>query len=110
MAVPDDAIPTDAGMSWLAGTWWYCPAPNLPAVLLLNGPDGPTTLTVQDQTIWHFRTAIGGYLIGDCATNIGGTWTYSTIVGSLTPEGGVSLSFTPDEALLQGPGGITASA
>lgn len=110
MAIPDSVLPGSAAMEWLAGSWWYCPTANLPAALLVNTPAGPVVTMVQDQTIWHLTQAAGGYLIGDAATNIGDTWSYSTIVGSLTPEGGVSLSFTPDAALQHGPGGITLTA
>jgi Ca2+-binding RTX toxin-like protein len=109
MAIPDEQIPTGPDMTWLADSYWYCPTPNLPAPLLVNLPAGPVVSFVQDQTVWHFTAAAGGYLLGDCATNLGSTWTYAAILGSLTPAGGVSLSFIGDGALMQTPGGIAVS-
>lgn len=106
MPILDSDIPDSAGMTWLADTFWYCPTPNLPATLVVNGPAGPVVSTVQDQTIWHFTVAAGGYLIGEAATNIGGLWSYSTIVGTVTPAGGVSLSFSVDGAVYYGADGV----
>lgn len=109
MAVPESAIPAALDLSFLEGSFWYCPAPNLPAPLIVNGPDGPVVTFVQDQTVWHIRETGLGYVFADCATNIGGNWTYSTIAGSITPDGRVLFGFTPDSALMSGPGGITTT-
>ncbi len=108
MPIRDSDIPGSDGMTWLADTYWYCPAPNLAAILVVNGPSGPVVSTVQDQTVWHFTVAAGGYLFGQAATNIGGVWSYSTIAGSVTPEGGVSLSFAVEGGLQFGASGVEA--
>lgn len=87
---------------WLAGTYWYVPVETLPAILFING-ETPQTRSVQDQTVWTFTRYESGYLIGQGALSVdGGSFSYSTIVGSVTPDGAVLLSFsgavTPDSA------------
>lgn len=104
MAIKDSDIPAPAFIAWLAGTYWYVPTPNLPATLVRTGEDTHVVTLLQDQTVWHFTGAAGGYLIGEAATNLGGTWTYTSIVGSVTPTGSVALSFS-GTAPLFGPDG-----
>ena len=88
--------PTDDGRwDYLEDTYWYVPTPFLPAVVLVNA-NPPATDTVVDQTIWHIQTVQNGYVIAEVATNVGEGWTYSTLVGTITPQGDVSFSFTPD--------------
>lgn len=80
----------------LEDTYWYVPTPYLPAVVLVN--TDPTRFeTVVDQTVWHITKVFDGYVIGEVATSFGGGWIYSTLVGSITPSGAVSFSFTPED-------------
>ena len=79
--------------SWLKGTYWYVPTEYLRAELAI--PSGPRIISVADQTVWHFTECSRGYLYGISATNIGAGWSYSLIVGSVTPDGTVKLSFSP---------------
>jgi hypothetical protein len=79
--------------SWLKGTYWYVPSAYLQAELAI--PSGPRVVSVADQTVWHFTQYSHGYVYGAAATNIGAGWSYSLIVGSVTPDGMVKLSFSP---------------
>lgn len=88
--------PTDDGRwEFLENTYWYVPVPYLPAVVLIN-LDPPQTTEIVDQTLWHITSVENGYVIGEVASNFGGGWGYSTLVGSITPDGAVSFSFTPE--------------
>jgi hypothetical protein len=80
--------------SWLIDTYWYVPAPYLPALLAMNASE-PRIITVQDQTVWHITNSSNGYLSGISASNIGLGWNYMLIVGSVTPSRTVKLSFSP---------------
>jgi hypothetical protein len=79
--------------AWLKGTYWYVPTAYLPALLATTS--GPRVVPVNDQTVWHFTGYYRGYIYGIAATNIGVGWSYSLIVGSVTPDGSVKLSFSP---------------
>lgn len=88
-----EAAATD--WSWLAGTYWYVPTEYLPAMQQVNIAQ-PKITQVTDQTLWYFTEYINGYLIGQCACSVdGGDFEYQSIVGSVTPDGDVCLSFTP---------------
>jgi Ca2+-binding RTX toxin-like protein len=95
MSTETASPPTDDG-SWefLEDTYWYVPTPYLPAVVLVN-VDPPLTTYLVDQTLWHITSVENGYVVGEVASNFGGGWGYSTLVGSITPDGAVSFSFTP---------------
>lgn len=81
--------------SWLVGTYWYVPTDYLPAMQQVNIAQ-PSITQVNDQTLWYFTQYSGGYLVGQCACSINaGAYAYQSIVGSVTPDGEVSLSFTP---------------
>lgn len=81
--------------SWLAGTYWYVPTEYLLAIEQKN-VRSPSFTQVQDQTLWYFTEYTAGYLIGQCAASIdGGDLGYQSIVGSVTPDGDVRLSFSP---------------
>lgn len=96
MSTETASPPTDDGQwAFLEDTYWYVPVPYLPAVVLIN-LDPPLTAEVVDQTLWHITSVENGYVIGEVASNFGGGWSYSTLVGSITPDGSVSFSFTPE--------------
>jgi Ca2+-binding RTX toxin-like protein len=97
MSTETASPPTDDGdWEFLEDTYWYVPTPYLPAAVLVN-LDPPLTSYIVDQTLWHITSVEDGYVIGDVATNFGGGWGYATLVGSITPEGTVSFSFTPSD-------------
>lgn len=93
-----EAAPDSRQWAWLADTYWYVPEAYLPAIRQTNLRDARTT-TVQDQTVWWFERFEGGYLTGRTAISVdGGDFTYYTLLGSVTPEGAVLLSFSPEDA------------
>jgi len=97
MSTETASPPTDDGAwEFLEDTYWYVPVPYLPAIVLINA-DPPLTVPIVDQTLWHITSVENGYIIGDVASNFGGGWSYSTLVGSISPEGTVSFSFTADD-------------
>jgi len=79
---------------WLIDTYWYVPALYLPALLAINDRT-PRIVTVQDQTVWHITDYSNGYVSGISASNIGSGWSYMLIVGSISPNRAVKLSFSP---------------
>ena len=78
---------------WLSESFWYVPDAYLPALQAVNAA-APVVRTLTDQTVWHLETCRGGYITGIAATNIGQGWSYNLIVGSVTPQGAVKLSFS----------------
>ena len=91
-------------------TYWYVPKDYLLGYSY-SSLASPKITAVNDQTIWHFTSANGGYLMG-CSfesTNNGSTWTASTIVGSVTANNSVSLGFY-GSILTVGSGQLTTSS
>ena len=85
--------PTVKRWSWLANTYWYVPVANLPAVLY-NSSTG-TLIPVSGQTVFHITGYRNGYFWGDTATQLGSSPpSSSSMLGSVTPEGQVLLTFT----------------
>jgi hypothetical protein len=79
--------------SWLANSYWYVPTSNLPAVLY-NSSTG-TLAPVSDQTVFHITGYQSGYFWGKTVTQLGsGSPSCTSLVGSVTPEGQVILTFT----------------
>ena len=98
MSVETASPPTDNGQwTFLEDTYWYVPVPYLPAYILVN-TDPPLTAPVVDQTLWHITSVENGYVFGTVAANFGAGWSYSSLVGSITPDGAVSFSFTPSDS------------
>lgn len=93
---------------WLEDTYWYVPNRNLPAVLYLT--DERRSIPILDQTVYHITSYTDGYFTGDTVVQLGqGTPTCMSLLGSITPEGVVLLTFTPlepteDAAITQGTG------
>ncbi|ODT98994.1 MAG: hypothetical protein ABS79_05040 [Planctomycetes bacterium SCN 63-9] len=85
--------PTSRRWSWLVNTYWYVPTKNLSATLF-NSSTG-TLAPVSDQTVYHITGYRNGYFWGKTVTQIGsGSATSSSLVGSITPEGSILLTFT----------------
>jgi len=92
-AVATAVSPTVKRWSWLANTYWYVPPMNLPAVLY-NSSTG-TLIPVSDQTVYHITGYREGYFWGDAVSQLGSSSSSSsTLIGSVTPEGRVLLTFT----------------
>ena len=97
-------------LSAFVNTYWYVPKDYLLGYSY-SSLASPKITAVNDQTIWHFTSANGGYLMG-CSfesTNNGSTWTASTIVGSVTANNSVSLGFY-GSILTVGSGQLTTSS
>ena len=84
----------DENLEWLADTYWYVPPENLLALRAVNTAE-PAVLSLTDQTVWHITASESGYLTGISATNIGRGWNYMLMVGSISPDGVVKISFSP---------------
>jgi hypothetical protein len=84
---------------WLEDTYWYVPADYLLA--LASSPTRRSPLPVSDQTVYHIVGYSGGYFWGPTAVTYeppGGSGNAGPsclqLVGSVTPEGKVHLTFT----------------
>lgn len=98
-------------LSAFVNTYWYVPNEYLLGYSY-SASANPKLTAVNDQTIWHFTSTNGGYLIG-CSfesTNNGATWFPSTIVGSVTANNSVSLGFYSGSILTVGSGQLTVSS
>lgn len=92
--------------NWLEDTYWCVPPMNLPA--LRFDPDGKSLTWLIDQTVWHITGYRDGYLWGVCSTLLREAGEEApergrssqprgfTVLGSITPEGRVHLTFIPD--------------
>jgi hypothetical protein len=79
--------------SWLADTYWYVPTSNL-AALLFDSTAG-TLRPVSDQTVFQITGYRDGYFWGNAVTQLGSSSpSGSSMVGSVTPQGRVLLTFT----------------
>ncbi len=78
---------------WLADTYWIVPPANLPAVVF--DAASARVAPISDQTVYHINGYREGYFWGKNVTQIGtAAPSCSSLVGSVTPEGRVLLSFT----------------
>lgn len=78
---------------WLKGTTWYVPTSGLPAYVYL--PKENCLLPVSDQTVYTITGYRNGYFWGRTATKLGNTdISCKSLVGSVTPEGKIYLTFT----------------
>ena len=85
--------------SFLANSYWIVPPQNLPAVISSTA-DGGTVIPISDQTVFYIQSYQAGYFWGKTATlfTLAGQSVGPNcfqMVGSVTPEGSVQLSFTP---------------
>lgn len=87
--------------SWLSGTYWYVPQPDLPALQL--DPDGNTLSWLVDQTVWHISGYKSGYFWGvtaavtytageEPASRVG----HLTMLGTVLPNGQIQITFLSD--------------
>jgi hypothetical protein len=107
MTTPVDSEPKD--WSWLKDTYWYVLPENLPA---LQYDAAKNTLAwIVDQTVWHITDYRDGYFWGITSVltrdaeealpthGRGSQPTGLALLGSITPEGRVHLTFVADAAL-----------
>ncbi|MFZ3236470.1 MAG: hypothetical protein WA184_14020 [Stellaceae bacterium] len=84
---------------WLEDTYWYVPTEYLLAIA--SSPALKSPIPVSDQTVYHIARYAGGYFWGTTAVSYtprnGSTGSEPSclqLVGSVTPEGRLHLTFT----------------
>lgn len=78
---------------WLNGTTWYVPKSGLPAYVY--APQFNQLLPVEDQTVYTITGYRNGYFWGRTAAKLGSNAiACKSLVGSVTPEGKIYLTFT----------------
>lgn len=93
VAVVPASAATVRNWSWLNGTTWYVPTTGLPAYVYSPGTN--QLIPVQDQTVYTITGYRNGYFWGRTATQLGdNAVTCKSLVGSVTPEGQIYLTFT----------------
>ena len=87
-------------MPTLTTTYWYVKAEYLPALQMAATSTEPTRMV--DQTVWQITGEKDGYFWGNCAVLMyeAGTTPVDPpnsfrMVGSLTPDGNVQITFMP---------------
>lgn len=89
--------PTVRRWAWLADTDWYVPTHNLPATVFDSSSN--TLIPVSDQTVFQITGYREGYFWGKSVTQLGSSSPSGmSMVGSVTPEGRVVLTFTTTES------------
>lgn len=88
---------------WLADTWWYVPTVYLPALEYQPSAEQPY-VWLSDQTLWHLEMYRAGYVTGRVWAKLSSndaepTYSCTTLVGSVTPDGNVYFSFVSDSTL-----------
>lgn len=79
--------------NWINGTTWIVPPSGLPAYVY--SPAQNQLVPVQDQTVYTITGYRNGYFWGRTATKLGSNpVTCKALVGSVTPEGNIYLTFT----------------
>lgn len=85
---------------WLNNTYWYVPDDYLPAIA--SNPAVQNPLSVSDQTVYYIEQYQAGYFWGITAVTYQAPQgsasqpaTCLQIVGSVTPQGKLHLTFTP---------------
>lgn len=91
------SLPTSAATvrdwRWLNGTTWYVPTNGLPAYVYAPGQN--QLIAVQDQTVYTITGYRNGYFWGRTSTKLGdNAISCKSLVGSVTPEGNIYLTFT----------------
>ena len=95
---------------WLGaqgGTYWYVPQENLEAFRWqLTAPqDAPP---IGDQTVWHIERYENGYFFGPLVVQfLGLPRLCQYLIGSVTPDGRVYISFNAVEAIPAGTPSLT---
>jgi hypothetical protein len=110
--VPDQLKNAQDKWNWLQGTYWYVPNENLAALQLDTGDH--TLNWVVDQTVWNITGYRDGYFWGISATLVENPEQNGSLqkpahpvcfsmLGSITPDGKVHLTFVPKVGPLRTP-------
>jgi hypothetical protein len=97
IAVAAASLPASANTvrdwNWLNGTTWYVPKSGLPAYIY--APSQSQLIPIQDQTVYTITGYRNGYFWGRTAAKLGDNdVSCKSLVGSVTPEGNIYLTFT----------------
>lgn len=88
---------TSERWAWLGtdgGTYWYVPTAWLPAYRWQTSNPAAAS-EIDDQTVWHIERFDDGYVFGPVAAQLGdGAPQCQYLIGSITPDGQVHLTFT----------------
>jgi hypothetical protein len=108
-APPASAPPaTRLDWAWLADTYWIVPTADLPAMQM--DPKDDAVTWIVDQTVWHLQGYRTGYVWGTGVAMLRAPTPESpgpgeaettqclTILGTITPDGAVHLTFVPTVA------------
>ena len=95
-----DGTTAGARWQWLAHTYWYVPTQYLLAIA--SSPALKTPIPLSDQTVYYISNYAGGYFWGTTAVSYSRSGSSADssgvsclqLVGSVTPEGKVHLTFT----------------
>lgn len=102
---PPERPATRLDWAWLAGSTWIVPPADLPAMQM--DPKDDAVRWVVDQTVWRFQGYATGYVWGYGVVMLrppnpdapgpakAETQQCLTIMGSVTPDGAVHLTFLP---------------
>jgi len=94
MVVVSDSRADSSKWRWLKDTYWYVPTSGLPT-MVFDG-DSLELRKVSDQTVYHISGFQSGYFWGKTAVKIASApVSCLSLVGSVTPEGKLLLTFTP---------------
>lgn len=97
---------TSRRWQWLANTYWIVPNSGLPAITY-NAETGVVT-PIQDQTVYHITGYEKGYFWGATVAQYGTSAPSSaSLVGSVTPQGKLLLTFNNGSNVTQGYGNMT---
>jgi hypothetical protein len=113
-AIAGNDLPASEKWQWLAHTYWYVPKQYLLAIA--SSPTLRTPIPVSDQTVYYISNYAGGYFWGTTAVSYSqsggsadsGSVACLQIVGSVTPEGAVHLTFTLLDSGASRSGGSTS--
>jgi hypothetical protein len=94
-AVRVDTPQLPATWDWLAGTFWYVGASDVPAYLY--DTRAQSGAMVPDQTVFHITESKGGYFRGSAVVEIAMSRSSFTMLGVVTPDGSVLLNFLPTD-------------
>ncbi|MFM1801245.1 MAG: hypothetical protein RJA81_597 [Planctomycetota bacterium] len=88
---------------WLTNTYWYVPQYGLKAIEY-NSSTGSLS-SLQDQTVYHITGYRDGYFWGETVARYGnGSPSSASVVGSVTPQGRVLLTFNNGDEITTGYG------
>lgn len=107
---PADTARTRHDWAWLGadgGTYWIVPQAFLKAIQW-NTDDPDASTAIDDQTVWHIQRYDNGYFFGPVVAQLSGRPAMCQyLIGSVTPEGRVYITFNSQPAAPQATPALT---